>query len=187
MTHGCISGPIHGRRWENKCGVWLRIQHGLAEMEGGTLYGMVLGFYAKTSRQKNPGIKSMKPAKLTKDDQKYIQTRVLQMSQDLKDRFDRAYQAWQESCRHPLIAIDSNPISRTHTPAFRELISLGPDILPLLMEKLTNPEDFFALQAVDHLLRPEFVVSHDPHDPAILHGEQGRALETVKQWIKTQS
>src|SRR4051794_15423465 len=34
MTHGCISGPGHGPRWESKCGADLRIQHGLNELAG---------------------------------------------------------------------------------------------------------------------------------------------------------
>jgi hypothetical protein len=45
MTHGSIRGPDHWPRWESKCGAWLRIQHGLDEMEGGSIYGSVLGFY----------------------------------------------------------------------------------------------------------------------------------------------
>ena len=46
MTHGSISGDGHGPRWESKCGAWLRIQHGLAEMEGGNTYGNVQGYYS---------------------------------------------------------------------------------------------------------------------------------------------
>src|SRR5260370_11090895 len=72
MTHGSISGPGHGTRWESKCGQWLRIQHGLGEMQGGVLYGNVLGFYARSgprARNENrpsAGARAMKPAKLTK-------------------------------------------------------------------------------------------------------------------------
>jgi hypothetical protein len=105
----------------------------------------------------------------------------------MKKRFEKAYQNWKEAGSHPFIVISSNPASRTQTPAFLELISLGPAIMPLLMEKLTNPEEFFALQVADRLLRPEFVVSLDLDDPAILLGEQGRAIETVKQWIRTEA
>lgn len=34
MTHGSISDPGHGPRWESKVGEDLRIQHGLGEMAG---------------------------------------------------------------------------------------------------------------------------------------------------------
>ncbi len=46
MTHGSISGPGHGPRWESKCGPDLRIQHGLNELTGGQ-YGRVLAFYTR--------------------------------------------------------------------------------------------------------------------------------------------
>ena len=48
MTSASITGPGHGPRWESKAGTWLRIQHGLDEMEGGSLYGDILGFYRRT-------------------------------------------------------------------------------------------------------------------------------------------
>src|SRR4051794_36839723 len=38
MTHGCVSGPGHGPRWESKCGGDLRIQHALGELTGAS-YG----------------------------------------------------------------------------------------------------------------------------------------------------
>jgi hypothetical protein len=37
LGHVAISGQGHGVRWESKCGHWLRIQHGLGEMEGGAM------------------------------------------------------------------------------------------------------------------------------------------------------
>lgn len=129
----------------------------------------------------------MKLKRLSKADLKFIKDRVQQVSPDLQERFEKTYEKWKEAWNHPLIAVSSNPATRTQTPSFLELIALGPEILPLLMDKLTRPDDFFALQAVDRLIRPQFVVSRDPADPAVLLGEQGRAIETVKQWIRTEA
>lgn len=190
MTHGSISGPRHGHRWESKCGAWIRIQHGLAEMEGGVLYGDVLGFYSPASGSPDPQqvserLTAMKPDKLSKADLKFIKDRVEQLSPVLRERFEKSYAKWKEAWNHPLLAVSSNPATRTQTPSFLELIALGPAILPLLMDKLARPDDFFALQAVDRLLRPQFIVSREPGDPAALLGDQGRAVETVKQWIRT--
>jgi hypothetical protein len=193
MTHGSISGAGHGSRWESKCGAWLRIQHGLAEMEGGSLYGNVLGFYAKSAsktfevQEVTARLSAMKTEKLSKADLQFLKRRVQQVSPELKERFQKAYQAWKEACQHPLIVISSDPASRTQTPAFLELVALGSEIMPLLMEKLTDPDEFFALQVVDRLIRPEFVVSKEIDDPAILLGEQGRAIATVKQWIRREA
>jgi hypothetical protein len=193
MTHGSVSGARHGPRWESKCGKWIRIQHGLVEMEGGNLYGNVLGFYSQpTSRRIDmrsaaAQLKAMKAETLSKADRQFIAARARLVSPELKERFDRAYAAWNEACNHPLIAISSDPASTTYSPAFLELISLGPQIIPLLMEKLANPDEFFALQALDRLIRPEWVIVHRPEDPEVLLGEQGRAVATVKQWIKMEA
>ena len=174
-------------------GAWLRIQHGLAEMEGGVFYGNVLGFYSRSGSGavENPSaiekLKTMKTEKLSKSDLKFIRSRIQRIDPEVKARFEQVYRAWKEAINHPLIVANSNPVTRTQTPAFLELIALGPEILPLLMEKLTDPDEFFALQAVDRLLRPEFVVSRETDDPAVLLGEQGRAIETVKQWIRTEA
>jgi hypothetical protein len=193
MTHASVSGVGHGLRWESKCGTWLRIQHGLTEMEGGNFYGNVLGFYAipeadtPTIEEARASLRAMKAEKLSRAEIKFLKDQVRQVDPEIRKRFEEAYAAWKEAWNHPLIAISSNPASRTQTPAFLELLSLGQEILPLLMEKLTNPDEFFALQAVDRLLRPEFVIRRKPDDPAVLLGEQGRAIETIKQWVRTEA
>lgn len=200
MTHGSITGPGHGPRWESKAGAWLRIQHGLGEMEGGNLYGNVLGFYRRAAlmaadlQLANVRLQTLLKAQnmkevinLTADQIDYVKTRAGQVDHEMKERFDNAYAAWKATWNHPLIAVSSSPATRAHTVEFLELISLGSDILPLLMEKLTDPEEFFALVAVDRLARPELQVTREIDDEAVLLGEQGRAIETVQRWVQTQA
>lgn len=158
-------------------------------MEGGS-YGNVLGFYvrAETDMINSPtvveGAASMKTQKLPRAHAKFLKERIKQVDPELRERFDKSYRAWREVWDHPMIVISSNPRDRTHTPLFLELIALGPDILPLLMEKLTRNDEFFALQAVDRLLKPDMIVHFEPSDPAALLGEQHRAFETVQRWIR---
>src|SRR5205823_13813495 len=108
------------------CGAWLRIQHGLAEMEGGTLYGDVLGFYTRRliAPASSPRRRAMKTENLSRADIKFIKDRVREVHPQLRDSFEKAYQAWKEACSHPLILISSNPAARTQNPEFLELISL---------------------------------------------------------------
>ncbi len=200
MTHGSISGPEHGPRWESKCGAWLRIQHGLNEMEGGSLYGNVLGFYSRAAvmttdvQQADIRLQTLRKVQnmkellsLSAEQLNYVRTKAAQVDKQLKERFDRAYAAWKATWSHPLIAVSSAPAARTQTDEFQELVSLGPGILPLLMEKLTDPDEFFALLAADRLARPELHVIRELDDEAVLLGEQGRAIETVQRWIASQS
>lgn len=201
MTHGSITGPGHGPRWESKCGAWLRIQHGLGELEGGSLYGNVLGFYARARAA--PLVSGLRPAverlqslleaettkeliSLTDDQLNYVRSRASQVDERLKLRFDQAYAAWRATWEHPLIAVSSAPAARAQTTEFLELIALGPEILPLLMAKLADPDEFFALVAVDRLARPELQVTRELDDETLLLGEQGRAIETVQGWVASQ-
>ena len=54
------------------------------------------------------------------------------------------------------------------------------------MEKLSDQDQFFALQAVERLARPEAIVEFDVEDERILEGEQARAIETVRRWLSLQ-
>jgi hypothetical protein len=124
---------------------------------------------------------------LTADQLNYVEARASQVDRQLKDQFDEAYGAWKATWNHPLIAFSSAPAARAQTVEFLELIALGPEILPLLMEKLTDQDEFFALVAVDRLARPELLVTYELDDEAVLLGEQGRAIETVQRWVQTEA
>lgn len=189
--HGSISGAGHGPRWESKCGKWLRIQHGLGEMEGG-VYGNVYRFYTHTLARFEQRERldadmlleaSVMAIELSKDEQTFLERKVKSLDARLKKEFGRRYQAWRVTWEHPLIACSSAPSRRTNSIEFLELTALGGDIVPLLMDKLRNPDEFFALQVLEKLVRPELFPSRSIDDPGILAGEQGRAREVLKRWI----
>jgi hypothetical protein len=191
MQHGSISGPGHGPRWESKAGNWLRIQHGLAEMEGGTVYGDVRGFYSRSNlRAAEPAdarlsrmLSTQTMMTLTAEQGDLVRARAASVDRPIRDRFDAAYAEWRATWSHPLVIVSSAPIDRSQSLQFLELVALGPDIVPLLMEKLLDPTEFFALVAVDRLIPPTLVVVRELDDDVVLQGEQGRAIETVQRWI----
>jgi hypothetical protein len=200
MTHASITGPGHGPHWESKAGAWLRFQHGLDEMEGGSLYGDVLGFYglvgsvpahslpSRLPLQTPMGVRAMPDAVgLTPDQLAYVHARAAAVDNELRRRFERAYAAWKSTWSRPMIAVSSAPATRAQSAEYHELIALGPKIFPLLVEKLTDPDEFFALVAVDRLAGSDLRISHAVDDEAVLWGEQGRAIETVRQWIQLES
>ena len=188
MTHGCISGAGHGPRWESKCGKDLRIQHGLGELEG-SAYGHVAAFYRKTelSDIAKPLVYSS-PEEVGQVDigiqNAVLQEAVSAVSRPVVDEFERRFSSWKETWVEEHSAHLSNPAFVTHTREFSELVAMGREILPLIVGKLTDSENFLALQLyeaveVDANLR----VRIEAGDEAILEGEQGRALRTVERWI----
>lgn len=189
MQHGAISGAGHGPRWESKAGAWLRIQHGLGEMEGG-IYGDVEGFYIKKA------VAGLRPIptlvelfaiqmELTPNDGEVAALRAAAagVPRELREAFDRAYAAWRRTWDDPTIIASSNPAMRTENREFRELISLPRAVLPLLVEKLLDPEEFFGLLAAERMTRPSPSAVFDIEDERLFTGEQGRALLFARRWI----
>ncbi len=191
MTHGCISGPGHGSRWESKCGGDLRIQHALGELTGAS-YGRVVAFYARSRLLPALNESIVEENVKEKEQRSYLsgpQKKALgaereAIDPELRGAFEEAFDAWKQSWFSGGLAINSNPHSRTIGKEYDALIALGPATLPLIVEKLADPENFLALQLYDAIQANEQLVIHfDPDDERILEGEQGRAKRVVNAWF----
>ncbi len=189
LTHASISGPGHGPRWESKCGSDLRIQHGLGELEGSS-YGQVLAFYARSLALSAPASKLLQVTKkimkatLTAKERSTLKSIAAEVDARTKQAFQSAFAAWKKTWFEGGLAISSDPHTRTVGREFDALVALGPKILPLLVERLTEPDNFLALQLYDTLQpSPKLIVQFEPDAERILSGEQGRAQEVVKQWL----
>jgi hypothetical protein len=191
MTHGSISGPGHGPRWESKCGGDLRIQHGLNELAGG-LYGRVLAFYSKGRTLPAPLVaiaEDVMKEKLAKSYLSAAQKQLLHKQQAevparVRTAFDAAFSAWKDTWFSGGLAISSDPHTRAVGKEFDTLIALGPTTLPLLIERLADPENFLALQLYDAMQSDvNLLVQYQPDDERIVEGEQGRARRVVQAWF----
>jgi hypothetical protein len=191
MTHASISGPGHGPRWESKCGVGIRIQHGLSELVG-TFYGRVIAFYAK-----QPGLgnevaqllgENMKEkttrSYLSSAQKKALREEIQAIPAELRQKFEGAFDAWKQTWYRGSLLIISDPHMRAVGQEYDALVMLGPKILPLLVEKLADPDNYLALQLYDAVQPdPNLVVYFAPDDVRILEGETGRARRTVQAWF----
>jgi hypothetical protein len=191
MTHGCISGPGHGPRWESKCGGDLRIQHALGELTGAS-YGRVVAFYTRSRSLLALNESIVEEAMKEKDQKSYLsgpQKKALgaereAVDPDLRRAFEEAFAAWKQTWFSGGLAVNSNPHSRAIGKEYDTLIALGPEIMPLVVEKLADPENFLTLQLYDAIQPNEQLVVHfEADDERILEGEQGRAKRAVKAWF----
>jgi hypothetical protein len=108
-----------------------------------------------------------------------LKAEVARVPSDLKGRFDVRYRAWKYSWRRKPILFSSNSRAVRTPTEFRALVSLGPGIIPLLVDKFVKREEFPALQAYDALQdRPDLRV-----DQQAIPSEQQRALETARHWL----
>jgi hypothetical protein len=98
--------------------------------------------------------------------------------------FEAAFSAWKDSWFRGGLAVSSDPHTRAVGKEFDALIALGGVILPLLIEKLADPENFLALQLYDAMQADEnLLVQYEPDDERIVDGEQGRARRVVQAWF----
>ncbi|MFB9262918.1 hypothetical protein ACFFWD_06985 [Bradyrhizobium erythrophlei] len=116
---------------------------------------------------------------LAPDQRAQLKADIARVPSDLRGRFETRFRAWKHSWRRKNILFSSNS-KEVRTPAeFRALVSLGPGILPLLVDRFIRRDEFPALQAYDALQdRPELRV-----DPQAVPSEQQRALETARRWL----
>jgi hypothetical protein len=180
--------------WESKCGPDLRIQHGLNELVSSG-YGRVVAFYRRNRVVVAPYETALEDVMKEKATKSYIsatQKRILheereRIPAELRIAFDAAFAAWKDTWFTGGLAISSNPHSRTVGKEYAALVALGPAILPLVVEQLSDPENFFALQLYDAMQSNEkLLVQFEPDDERILEGEQGRAQRVVRTWFANQ-
>ena len=194
MTHGSISGPGHGPRWESKCGQGLRFQHGLTELETapnvGAKYGKVRYFYAPRRRTLASLVATiiarLRMQSLSKQIPESYRAAVAQAAANLhpgiREEFMQHYRQWREGWSSEAIALSSDPAVVRSLPGFEELRSMGPEIVPLVMERLLKPEEFFALQLYD-VLHGDGVSAEAMPVEYLFGGEQLRARLTVEAWL----
>ena len=184
MTHSCVSGPAHGSRWESKCGGDLRIQHGLDELTG-PLYGKVIAFYNRDYKLlEEIEIYAGASQKMgtTKAYQKScLNSAVKQIDGRTVTEFEARYASWEKTWRLPPVVFLSNPAAVKKCEEFEALIEMGERILPLVVQKLIDRKNFFALQLYDELQPETELLIRD--QAARFQGEQKRAEQTVERWI----
>jgi len=191
MTHASVTGPGHGPRWESKCGSDLRIQHGLGELVSSS-YGHIVAFYRRTRtlfanyEEALEDIMKEKPVKsyLSASQRRTLNEEREKVRKELRTTFEDAFTAWKSTWFSGGLAIRSDPHTRAVGKEYDALIALGPAILPLVIEKLADPENFLALQLYDALQANEkLLVQYEPDDERLLEGEQGRAQRVVQAWF----
>ncbi len=121
---------------------------------------------------------------LTAVQKKALSEQTGQVPERLRAAFEAAFDAWNNTWFSGGLAISSDPHSRAIGKEFDALVALGPGILPLVIEKLANPENFLALQLYDAIQpNDRLLVQFEPEDERILEGEQGRARRVVQAWF----
>ena len=121
----------------------------------------------------------------TKEEIIYIKEEIERLPSKLTSDFEKYFEFWKATWFKGRLTFDSNPTSRINSLEFYRLLDMGEAIVPLLILKLMDKNNFIALQLYERLQRkPNLLVEHNVMDELVLEGEQGRAFRTVKAYIR---
>lgn len=159
FTHGSVQHIAHGFNWESKCGSSLRIMHEQAELVGDS-YGVVVAYYELTPPSTATAsvvraTPATPPSAMT-EQQKAVALHNLVKDIDpaLQQEFNDQFEAWKKTWFEGAMALSSNIRDRANTYSYRNLVAMGSEIIPLVMVKIANPENFVAKQLL-HDLQPD--------------------------------
>lgn len=107
-----------------------------------------------------------------------VRSAVARMSPGLPRLFEVRFAAWKKTWSEPPLVVSSNPHDATRSKEFHDLVALGRDILPAVVEKLIDPDNFFALQLYETIQKDRSLVASSTEDR--FAGEQARARKTIR-------
>ena len=120
---------------------------------------------------------------LTNTEKEKIKELASQVPDSIRNRFANLVDKWN-------IAIDHNPKTRysastysyAKLPEFIPLKSMGKQIVPLIMERMINPCDFYFLVLYEAVME-----GNETNDDSMFsESEQIRAIRCVKKWLEKQ-
>lgn len=182
-THGSISGPGHGPRWESKCGEDLRIEHGRDELES-DIYGKIVKYYTKQGGPEP--VAAHEEPEIPQRVFTVLSERKAKLPDRVKEEFAKHYEDWMTFRHQPRVRMSGNPADYCKTEAFNKIVGMGSKIMPLLMEKIAHG-DFFSYQACKAIEKKEsageFKIAMAPsHRENNAVSEQTRALRALMNW-----
>jgi hypothetical protein len=123
-----------------------------------------------------------KSTKLSAQELRSIKNETKEIAKDARARFEGLYAKWLTERSAPEFAVLSDPAYVRQFPSFIRLAGLGPDTIPLIVEKIAGG-DFFALQLYEALQSNPVLIVDIHKDESVLGGEQLRAAQTIRRWL----
>lgn len=189
-THGCIATSEGGFNWESKCGGSLRILHQLPELVG-AIYGDVFVYYKKQPSAPSGvvQVRTGTPAPHAMNEHQRaarLHDAVKGVPSGVRREFDEQFDAWSKTWFEGPLALSSDTRTRADGYSYSALLGMGPEIIPLVVEKLEDPANFMAVQLlVDLSSETTLLNAADPRALAPGEGEQARARRLVDAYLQS--
>jgi hypothetical protein len=113
-----------------------------------------------------------------------VRDEIAATPREIRRAFEQRYAAWRKTWNSTALAPLSDTRSRRNSEEFAALVGLGSRIVPLLIDKIAHPEEFFALQVYE-VLQPDWPVNIEADGKPVFESEQVKAKRAVKDWFRT--
>lgn len=191
MTHGSV--VYSGNTWESKLGGYLRITHGRTELSG-TQYGSILTSFVEARFKDLSNLETAAEQVAQNDIQLSIQERdaVIKATEKVNsstvNEFNGLFEKWTNEIKtNSLTKYSSDTRTFAKLPQFAQMKAMGKAIIPLIMAKLLDENNFFALVLYDAIQENiQMKIVYKTGDKSCLEGEQNRAKRTILIWLKNE-
>lgn len=126
--------------------------------------------------------------RLTRKDKITVQNKIntIKIPNNIRSRFNSLFPKWEHFINTELRIIYSNELEdRKQSEYYSQLLQMGKEILPLVIEKMFNEKYFYAIILYDDLQKNDPRLCYRVEDRTIVEiiaGEQTRAARTVLKW-----
>lgn len=110
-----------------------------------------------------------------------IQAEIDQIPAEIQNEFDEKFDFWKKQWSEIPFVFSSNTNDFKDAPGWNALLGMGEEMLPLLLQKLCDEENFPALVLYEAIQNNKDLIVDPMED--WLAGEQTRAIRVVEKWI----
>lgn len=182
--------PTHGSRlyqegsglWESKLGQSYRITHGKEGLRG-SVYGEIVNYFTAPKKF----MAKRERTQFTARQHETLGRLVDETDNGLREPFESAFAKLKEGWHSEAFRYEASTESIRRLPVYTELLEMGTAVLPFLVAKLAEEENFFALPLYDEmqsdgLLRISYQDERYKRDA--IEGEQERARRSVAAYLE---
>lgn len=183
ITH--VAVQIDQNLWESKCGADLRIRHHLMELSG-DCYGKPLAFYKplhELAIQTNLTNLQTSLAASNANQLQFIKEKVAEVPKKLVLEFEKNFEDWRNTWFAGRLAINSNPDYRGHCIELFKLLKMDKAVIPLVVQKMTEKNNFFALQLFNRMYSVDDTESETAFTSICIESEQERVHKTISRYL----
>lgn len=179
--------------WQSKLGEYLRITHEREGLEG-EVYGKIWVSFDRRSYKMADDYKTLSniaaavnrdSMTLASSQKTLVREKATMVDAATKARFDSLVVAWRTAIDNDIM-MKLSPSTKAYTQLsqFDKLKEMGEKIIPLIMERLLNRDNFYLLQLYDAVQSDEsLIIKYEDYDVRMLEGEQNRAKRTIAKWL----